>query len=90
MPMYSRLTSVATQLGERPTIVFSDDVSSTRQHYIRSTPLKMYQQTQDISESLIDEQLKSYNRSSRVPMLILDKTEHSGTDERPTRILCAT
>ena len=34
MPMYSRQTSVSTQLGGRPTIVFSGDVSSTRQHSI--------------------------------------------------------
>jgi len=32
--------SVSTQLGGRPTIVFSDDVSLTRQHSIRGTPLK--------------------------------------------------
>jgi len=37
---YSRLTSVSTQHGGRPTIVFSGDVSSTRQHSIRGTPLK--------------------------------------------------
>ena len=40
MPMYSRQTSVSTQLGGRPTIVFCCDVSSTRQHSIRGTPLK--------------------------------------------------
>jgi len=34
MPMYSRQTSVSTQLGGSPTIMFSDDVSSTRQHSI--------------------------------------------------------
>ena len=34
MPMYSRQTSVSTQLGGRPTIVFSGDVSSTQQHSI--------------------------------------------------------
>jgi len=39
MPMYSRQTSVSTQLGVRPTIVFSGDVSSTWQHFI-GTPLK--------------------------------------------------
>jgi len=37
MPMYSRQTSVSTQLGGRPTIVFFDDVSSTRQHSISGT-----------------------------------------------------
>jgi len=40
MAMYSRLTSVSTQLGGRPTIVFCGDVSSTRQHSIKGTPLK--------------------------------------------------
>jgi len=40
MLMYSRQTSVSTQLGGRPTIVFSGDVSSTRQHSVRGTPLK--------------------------------------------------
>ena len=34
MLMYSRQTSVSTQLGGRPTIVFSGDVSSIRQHSI--------------------------------------------------------
>jgi len=38
--MYSRLTLLSTHLGGRPTIVFSGDVSSTRQHSIRGTPLK--------------------------------------------------
>ena len=38
--MYSRQTSVSAQLGGRPTIVFSGDVSSTWQHCIRGTPLK--------------------------------------------------
>jgi len=33
MPMYSRLTSISTQLGGRPTIVFSGDISSTQQHF---------------------------------------------------------
>jgi len=32
MLMYSRLTSVSTQPGGRPTIVFSDDVLLTQQH----------------------------------------------------------
>jgi len=40
MLMYNRQTSVSTQPGGRPTIVFSGDVSSTRQHSIRVTPLK--------------------------------------------------
>jgi len=39
-PMYSRQTSVSTQLGGRPTIVFSGNVSSTRQHSNRGTLLK--------------------------------------------------
>ena len=32
--------SVSTQPGGRPTILFSGDVSSTRQHYITGMPLK--------------------------------------------------
>ena len=40
MPMYSRLTSVSTQLGGRPTIAFSGNVSSIQQHSIRGTPLR--------------------------------------------------
>jgi len=35
MLMYSRQTLVSTQPGGRPTIMFSGDVSSTRQHSIR-------------------------------------------------------
>jgi len=38
--MYSRQTPVSIQLGGRPTIAFSGDVSSTWQHSIRGTPLK--------------------------------------------------
>jgi len=38
--VYSRLTSVFTQPGGRPATVFCGDVSSTRQHSIRGTPLK--------------------------------------------------
>jgi len=34
MPMYSWQISVSTQLGERLTIVFSGNISSTRQHCI--------------------------------------------------------
>jgi len=37
--MYSRLTSVSTQLGGRPTIVVSGNVSSTWQHSIMGSPL---------------------------------------------------
>ena len=52
MPMYSRLTSVSTQLGGRPTIMFSGDVSSTRQHSIRGTPLKnLPQKTASVTRS---------------------------------------
>ena len=40
MLTYSRLTSVSTQLGGRPTIVFCGNVSSTLRHSIRGTPLK--------------------------------------------------
>jgi len=40
MLMYSRLISISTQLGGRPAVVFSGDVSSTRQYSIRGTPLK--------------------------------------------------
>jgi len=40
MPMYSRQTSVSTQLGGRPAIVFSGDVSSTRQHSNRGHATK--------------------------------------------------
>ena len=42
MLMYSRswLTSVSTRPGGRPTIVFSGDVTSTRQHSVRGTPMK--------------------------------------------------
>ena len=38
--VYSRLTSVSTQPGGRPKIVFSGDVSSTWQHSIRGMQLK--------------------------------------------------
>jgi len=40
MLMYTRQKSVSTQPGGRPTIVFSGDVSSTRQHSNRGTPLE--------------------------------------------------
>jgi len=40
MSMYSRLTSVSTQPGGRSTILFSGDVSSTRQHSTTDMPLK--------------------------------------------------
>jgi len=40
MPMYNQLTSVSTQLGGRPTTVFSGDVSSTRRHFIRGMAVK--------------------------------------------------
>ena len=40
MLMYSRLILVSTQLGRRQTILFSGDVSLTRQHSIKGTPLK--------------------------------------------------
>jgi len=48
--MYSRQTSVYTQLAGRPTIVFSGDISSTRQHYNRGTPLNR----RDPSTTLVD------------------------------------
>ena len=41
MPMYSRQTSVSTQLGGSPTIMFSGDVSSTRQHSITDTKRRL-------------------------------------------------
>jgi len=37
--MYSQSTSGSTQPGERPVIARSGDVSSTRQHSSRGTPL---------------------------------------------------
>jgi len=40
MLMYCRQTSVSTQLAGLPMIMFSGDVSSTRQHSIRDMPLK--------------------------------------------------
>ena len=50
---YSRLTLLSTQLGGRPTIVFSGDVSSTRQHSNRGTPLKQVSTSYQSNISLV-------------------------------------
>jgi len=51
MPMYSRQTSVSTQLGGRPMIVFFGDASLTWQHSIRGMPMKKRQQSGYLNHS---------------------------------------
>ena len=73
MLMYSRLTSVSTQPGGRPTIVFSGDVSSTRQHSTRGTPLK------EKRRGISDVPMSMAENGIRVTQ---NKPVHNTTDEK--------
>ena len=63
--LYSQLTSVSNQPGGRPMIVFSVDISSTPQHSISGTPLKMpNQQCQNIEGTTLTD--KPINKPQQI------------------------